>query len=54
MYVVFTFKLFEIYLKMLKGKIVMSDETQKMVDDNLHGSYFGIKIIWVSEPIGWH
>lgn len=49
-----TFKWLEIYLKKLKEKIVMSDTTQKMVDDNLHGSDFGIKIIWVSEPIGWH
>lgn len=37
---------------MLKEKIVMSDKTQKMVDDNLHGSYFGIKRIYASEPIG--
>lgn len=35
-YVVSTFKLLEIYLKMLKEKIVMSDKTEKMVDDNLH------------------
>lgn len=47
-----TSKLLEIYLKMLKEKIVISDKTQKMVDDNLHGSYFGIKRIWASEPIG--
>ena len=45
-------KLLGIYLKRLTEETVLSDKTQKMVDNDLHGSYSRVKRIWVSSSVG--
>lgn len=52
-YVVSTLKLLGIYLKTLTEETIISDKTQKMGDDNLHGSSFRVKRIgYQGNPAG--
>lgn len=47
-YMVSILKLFGIYLKTLTEEAIISDEMKNIVDNNLHGSYFRLKRIWIS------